>query len=99
MLERHDPPAPGVCDVCTHTIDANLDVENEQALPRLATMILLEDLQSLGGGPARIASMASSTFPMVGDAVHRIEPRHWYWAVFHESDIQLVLERGTDGQR
>lgn len=76
--------------MCRYALDKDMDSENEHALARLATMILLQDLDDLDGGPARLSALASATFPAVGAVVHTIEPRHWYWAMFHEPDLQLV---------
>ena len=57
---------------------------------RLATELLLDDLEELG--PARLASLAVAQFPPIDQGPqHRIEPRHWYWASFHEPAIQLSL--------
>lgn len=97
LLERHKEPIPETCDVCKYAVDSGGDLENEHALTRAATMILLDDLADLGR-PARMSSLAVTTFPAVGDVVHVIEPRHWHWAMLHEPDLQVVLRRTQDDE-
>lgn len=92
MLVRHVQPVPDICDVCKFAVTNNRDHENEHALVRLATELLIADLEEMGGGPARLAGLAVSRFPPVDHGPqHIIEPRHWYWAIFHEPGIQLTL--------
>ena len=94
MLERHPEPIPGICDVCRYAMDEGLDNESEHALTRLATLLLIHDLEEMGGGPLRLSGLAVSIFPPVDQGPqHPIAPRHWFWAIFHEPDVQLVLRR------
>ncbi len=99
LLDRHLPPAPESCDVCKYAIEHELDIESEHARTRTATMILLVDLAELEH-PARMSSLATTTFPPVGDVVHAIEPRHWHWhwhwALLHEPELVVGLRRFQD---
>lgn len=92
MLERHNPPRPEFCEVCRNAIASGLDVENEHALVRLATDVLVGDLEDLGGGPATFASLAVGFFPPVDRGpIHAFQPRHWYWALFFEPRVGVML--------
>jgi hypothetical protein len=95
VLERHDPPSPDACDVCKYAVERGVDCEAEHALTRLATMLLIYDLQD-ASGPTRLSGLAVGTFGVEPGPVHRVEPRHWYWALMHEPDIQLVLREGAN---
>lgn len=96
MLERHNPPVPGSCEVCRSALATGLDVEYEHALVRLATNLLVSDLEDIGGGPATFASVAVSFFPPVDRGpIHAFQPRHWYWALFFEPRVGVVLREGT----
>ena len=96
MLERHNPPEPDACDVCRYAIDNGVDVEHEHAMTRLAFMLLDEALAAMGGGPARLSGLAVSTFPPIDvGPIQRLEPRHYYWALFHSPTLQIVLKEGS----
>ena len=92
MLQRHDPPTPDACDVCKYALEHDRDSENEHALTRLATTLLVIDLQDADGGPVRLSGLSVATFGVEPGPVHHIEPRHWHWALLHEPDIRLVLD-------
>jgi len=92
VLSRHPQPVPDVCDVCRYALDHHTDSETEHALARLATTIVIEALDDLDGGPAAFPGLVVFTFPPVDTGpIHRLEPRHYFWAVFHEPRIRLVL--------
>jgi hypothetical protein len=94
VLNRHPNPVPDVCDVCRYAVDHNTDAETEHALTRLATLVLSEGLSGVGGGPAALPGLVVFSFPPIDRGpVHRFEPRHYFWAMFHELDIQLVLRQ------
>jgi hypothetical protein len=94
MLERHNPPQPDFCEVCRNALASGLDVENEHALVRLATQLMLGDLDELDGGPARFSSVAVSSFPPVDRGPrHYFEPRHWFWALYFEPAVGVVLRK------
>lgn len=100
MLQRHNPAVPAVCEVCEFAVEHGLDVENEHALVRLATHILIGDLAAMDGGPAALQGLAVSTFPPVDRGPqHEIAPRHWYWALYFEPRLKVSHERvGNDGE-
>ncbi|MSP22553.1 MAG: hypothetical protein EXR66_05995 [Dehalococcoidia bacterium] len=74
---------------------SGLDVENEHALVRLATSLLVGNLADMGGGPTAFASVAVGFFPPVDRGpIHAFQPRHWYWALFFEPRVGVVLREG-----
>ena len=40
-----------------------------------------------------LRSLAVSTVGVEPGPVHRMEPRHWYWAIWHERDVVLSLRK------
>lgn len=95
MLERHNPPQPDSCEVCRNAVASGLDVEYEHALVRLATQLLLDDLQDMGGRPVRFSSVAVGSFPPVDRGPrHDFEPRHWFWALYFEPTVGVVMREG-----
>ena len=94
MIARHPAPVPDACDVCTYALENGLSHESEHGITALATRILVSDLEDVGGGPSRLSRIAVGRFPPVDvGPQHIIEPRHWFWAIFYEPKIQLVLRR------
>ena len=94
MLERPDPPILDACDVCKYAVDHQVDSDYEHARTRLATLWLIHDLEDLAGGSSRLSGLSVYSAGVEPGPIHELEPRHWYWAVLYEHDIQLSLRRG-----
>ncbi len=96
MLERHNPPIPEACEVCRNALAVGLDVEYEHALVRLATQLMVDDLVEVNGGPVRFASIAVTSFPPVDRGPrHDFEARHWFWALYFEPAVGIVMRGGS----
>lgn len=95
MLELHNPPVPAACDVCKYAVEHQIDPQYEHARTRLATLWLLQDLEDLSGEPARLSGLVIYSAGVAPGPVHELEPRHWFWAMFYESDIRLTLQGGV----
>ena len=93
MLEYHRSPQPENCDVCEYVLEHGLKVDDEHALVRLATTFLLEDLE-VDGGDLPLRSLAVRESGFAPGPVHELDPRHWYWAMFYEPRIRLILQTG-----
>ena len=89
MLEYHSTPQPATCDVCLYSVEHDLNCGYEHARARVATALLLEDLENLEGESAALSALALTRFGKEPGPVHPLEPRHWYWAMFHASDIRI----------
>jgi hypothetical protein len=92
MLQYHARPEPDACDVCRYAVEHALDCGYEHARTRVATAFLLEDLEELHGATTRLSSLAVAEAGFEPGSVHPLEPRHWFWAMFHEPRIRVSLE-------
>ena len=70
------------------------DLRGEHALVNLATYLMMSDLALAGGGPLPLRSLAVNTTGVEPGPIHEMEPRHWYWAIWHERDVVLSLREG-----
>ena len=57
----------------------------------LAAAILVEDLRAAGGGPLPVRALHVGSIGVEPGPVHRLEPRHWFWALWVERDVVLML--------
>ena len=95
-IENHATPTPDTCDICRYAIEhAGSDLRYEHGLVNLACAFLVQDLADAGGGPLPLRALAVHTSGVEPGPVHRIEPRHWYWALWHERDVVLSLREGA----
>ena len=69
------------------------DLRYEHGLVNLAGDLLVDDLANAGDEPLMLRSLAVSTVGVEPGPVHRMEPRHWYWAIWHERDVVLSLRK------
>lgn len=96
MLDFHEEPRPEACDVCRYVLDHALDCAYEHSRTRVATAFLLSDLEDLTGGSASLSSLAVAAAGVEPGPVHPLEPRHWFWAMFHHPDIRISLRDRTE---
>lgn len=95
-VENHADPTPETCDICRYVVgQPDSDLRSEHGLVNLATYLLLSDLALAGGGPLPLRSLAVGTSGIEPGPVHEMEPRHWYWAIWHERDVLLSLREGA----
>ena len=69
------------------------DLRYEHGLVNLAGDLLVDGLANAGDEPLMLRSLAVSTVGVEPGPVHRMEPRHWYWAIWHERDVVLSLRK------
>jgi hypothetical protein len=92
MLDFHRQPQPDICDVCLYVEEHELDCAYEHARARLATTFLLEDLAALPRQETtRLSALAVRSSGFAPGPVHPIDPRHWFWAMYHEPEIRISL--------
>lgn len=75
--------------MCQYAVNHGLDCAYEHARSRLATVLLQQDLEDLHGATTRLSSLAVSQSGFEPGPVHALDPRHWFWAIFHEPRIRL----------
>ena len=95
MLEYHAEPVPEVCDVCKYMVEHELDCGYEHARTNVALAWLIQDLGDAGES-VRLSAVAVSGAGVEPGPVHPLEPRHWFWAMFHEPEIRISLRRRPD---
>ena len=94
-VENHATPTPETCDICAYVVERpGVDLRYEHGLVNLAGDLLIQDLVDAGGGPLPLRSLAVSTVGVEPGPVHRMEPRHWYWAMWHDRAVVLSLREG-----
>ena len=87
---------PDTCDICKYVVEhTGADLRLEHGLVNLAGDLLTSDLMDAGGGPLPLRALAVHTAGVEPGPVHRMDPRHWYWAIWHERDVLLSLREGT----
>lgn len=92
MIDYHGEPVPEICDVCKYAVEYELDCGYEHARTNVASMWLVQDLEAAGES-VRLAAVAVSAAGVEPGPVHRLEPRHWFWAMFFEPRIRISLRR------
>lgn len=90
MIDYHGEPVPEICDVCKYAVEHDLDCGYEHARTNVASIWLVEDLIE-AGEPVRLRAVAVSAAGVEPGPVHALEPRHWFWAMFHEPRIRISL--------
>ena len=87
---------PDACDICKYVVESpGVDLRYEHGLVNLAMFHLVALLTEAGGGPLPLRSLAVHTSGAEPGPVHRMEPRHWYWAIWHERGVLLSLREET----
>jgi hypothetical protein len=99
LLDYHRVPVPATCDVCQYVSGQQINCANEHALVRLATNLLIEKLQELQ--PRETTHLAALAVRETGWVTsgpsHSLEPRHWFWAIYHAPEIRLGLREDSNG--
>ena len=88
MIDYHGEPVPEICDVCKYAVEHDLDCGYEHARTNVASIWLVEDLIE-AGEPVRLRAVAVSAAGVEPGPVHKLEPRHWFWAMFPEPRIGI----------
>ena len=97
-VENHAESVPDTCDICEYVVEhPGSDLRLEHGLVNLAAALLLDYLAEAGGGPLPLRAFAIYSVGVEPGPMHRMGPRHWYWAIWHERDVVLSLRVGSDG--
>jgi hypothetical protein len=91
LLFFHPVPQPDVCDVCAYVRDeTGADQLVEHTQTRVAIGLMIDDLRA-EGQPMHMLQLHRSTFGYPGPE-HRIEPRHWFWALLVYPALLVMLD-------
>ena len=95
-IENHATLTAEICEVCRYVSEQRQgDLRREHGLTNLAAAILVEDLRAAGGDPLPVRALHVGSIGVEPGPVHRLEPRHWFRALWVERDVVLMLREGS----